>query len=192
MKLDEITRRDIVKTIALSPVSMLPWLPLVVESPATAAQAGSYSPKFFSPGEMELVATIGELILPRTDTPGARAAGAHEHIDLVLSEESEGERHDFRDGLMWLERRSRELYGRGFQALDLEKQTAILTRISDHKTLQPEDERGNRFFLDIRRRVVFSYYTSRTGLLQELTYKGKQVLAHWDGCPHGDRHGDSE
>ena len=191
MKSDEIARRDIVKTIALSTVTMLP-LPGLVESTATAAPVGSYSPKFFSPAEMELVAIIGELILPRTDTPGARAVGAHEHIDLVLSEASEDERHDFRDGLAWLERRSRELYGRGFQTLDLEKQTAILTRISDRKTLQPEDERGNRFFLDIRSRVVFSYYTSEAGLMKELTYKGKQVLGHWEGCPHADRHGDSE
>lgn len=189
MKSDEIARRDIVKTIALSPVTMFPLLPL---STATATPAGSYLPKFFSPGEMELVATIGELILPQTDTPGARAAGAHEHIDLVLSEASEDERHDFRDGLVWLERRSREIYGRGFQALDSEKRTAILTRISDRKTLQPEDERGNRFFLDIRSRVVFSYYTSEAGLMRELTYKGKQVLGHWEGCPHADRHGDSE
>ena len=69
MKSDEIARRDIVRTIALSPVTMLPLLPL---STARATPAGSYLPKFFSPGEMELVATIGELILPQTDTPGAR------------------------------------------------------------------------------------------------------------------------
>jgi len=87
---------------------------------------------------------------------------------------------------------ARELYGRSFQTLDLEKQTAILTRISDRKTLQPDDERGNRFFLDIRSRVVFSYYTSEAGLMKELTYKGKQMLEHWEGCPHPDRHGDSE
>jgi hypothetical protein len=188
MKSDEIARRDIVKTIALSPVTLLP----LVESNARATPAGSYSPKFFSPGEMELVATIGELILPRTDTPGAHDVGAHEHIDRVLGEASEDEKHDFRDGLAWLERRSRELYGSGFQSLDLEKQTAILSRISDRKTLQPDDERGNRFFLNIRSRVVFSYYTSEAGLMKELTYKGKQVLDHWEGCPHADRHGDSE
>ena len=170
---------------------MLPLLPLI-ESNARATPAGSYSPKFFSLGEMELVATLGELILPRTDTPGARAVGAHEHIDRVLSEASEDEQHEFRDGLAWLERRSQELFGHSFQALDLEKQTAMLTRISDRKALRPEDERGNQFFLDIRSRIVFAYYTSEVGLMRELTYKGKQMLGHWEGCPHADRHGDSE
>jgi hypothetical protein len=191
MKSDEIARRDIVKTIVMSPVTLLPLQPLV-ESSANAKPAGSYSPKFFSPSEMELVATIGELILPQTDTPGARAVGAQEHIDRVLSEASEDEQHEFRDGLAWLERRSQELFGRSFKALNLEKQIALLTKISDRKTVRPEDERGYQFFLDIRSRVVFSYYTSEVGLMQELTYKGKQVLGHWEGCPHADRHGDSE
>ena len=191
MKSDEIARRDIVKTIALSPVTLLPLLP-VLESNARAAPAGSYSPKFFSPAEMELVATLGEVILPQTDTPGARAVGAHEHVDRVLSEASEDEQHEFRDGLAWLERRSQELFGRSFQALDSDKQTAILTRISDRKTPRPEDERGNQFFLDLRSRIVFAYYTSEVGLMRELTYKGKQMLEHWEGCPHADRHGDSE
>ena len=72
------------------------------------------------------------------------------------------------------------------------KADRILTRISDRKMLRPEDERGNQFFLDIRSRIVFAYYTSEVGLMQELTYKGKQVLGHWEGCPHEDRHGDSE
>ena len=102
------------------------------------------------------------------------------------------ERHDFRDGLQWLDRRSRELFGSPFQSLDREKQTALLTRISNRKSLRPEDERGNRFFLDLRSRVVFAYYTSEAGLIGELAYKGKHVLGHWEGCPHPDHHGDAE
>jgi len=190
MKSDDVDRRDMMKIIALGSAAMLP-LPSLAE-PLAAAATTPYAPKFFSPGELELVATLGELILPQTDTPGARGAKVHEHVDLVLSEETEDVRHDFRDGLVWLERRSHEVYGHGFLQLDPEKQTAILTRISDRKELRPDDERGNQFFADLRKRVVFSYYTSEIGLRQELTYKGKQVLGHWDGCPHADKHGDSE
>jgi hypothetical protein len=187
---DEIDRRDMIKAIALSSATMLPLLPLV-ESGAVMAQAATYPAKFFSPSEMELVATLGEIILPQTDTPGARAAKVHEHIDLVLSQETDDVREEFRDGTAWLERRSRELYGQNFTALSAEKQIAILKRLSDGKSVRPEDEAGHRFFLDIRKRVVFGYYTSEIGLRQELTYKGKQVLEHWEGCPHPGKHGDS-
>jgi hypothetical protein len=184
---DEIDRRDMIKAIAVGSATMLPLLPLVESS-----AAAPYSAKFFSPGEMELVATLGEIIIPQTDTPGAREAKVHEHIDLVLSQETDDVQEEFRDGIAWLERRSRELYGHGFIALRPEEQTAILKRISDSKAVRPEDEAGNRFFLDVRKRVVFGYYTSEIGLRQELTYKGKQVLEHWEGCPHPDRHGDAE
>jgi len=37
---------------------------------------------------MQIVAAFGELILSRTETPGARDAKAHEHVYLVLSEET--------------------------------------------------------------------------------------------------------
>jgi hypothetical protein len=188
---EEIDRRDMIKAIALGSATMLPLLPLV-ESGAAAVPTRPYSAKFFSPSEMELVATLGEIIIPQTDTPGARAAKVHEHIDLVLSQETEDVKEEFRDGTAWLERRSHDLYGRGFLALSQEKQTAILKRISDGASVRPEDEAGNRFFLDIRKRVVFGYYTSEIGLRQEVTYRGKQVLEHWEGCPHPDKHGDSE
>jgi gluconate 2-dehydrogenase gamma chain len=187
---DEIDRRDMIKAIALGSATMLPLLPLI-ESGAAAAPTTPYSARFFSASEMELVAALGEIILPQTDTPGARAAKVHEHIDVVLSQETADVQEEFRDGTAWLERRSRETYGRGFMALSPEQQTAILKRISDSKTVRPEDEAGARFFLDIRKRVVFGYYTSEIGLRQELTYKGKQVLEHWEGCPHPDKHGDA-
>lgn len=180
MQPEDINRRDIVKTLVLTPL-----LPL------SAAAAVPYAPKFFSPAELELVATLGELVIPQTDTPGARAARTHEHIDLVLSESLPDVQHDFRDGLDWLTRRSRDLHNRPFLDLSAAQQTALLTQIAAPSPANPEDDRGHRFFLDLRSRVVFAYYTSEIGLIQELTYKGKQVLGHWEGCPHPDHHGDA-
>lgn len=184
MKPDEIDRRDVIKALALSP-TILPLAAL------GAAGATAYSPKFFSAAEMELVATLGELVLPETETPGARAAKAHEHIDLVLSEETPEAQHTFREGLAWVERRSRESHNESFLALNADQQNAILAQMADSKTAR-RDHDDRRFFLDLRQRVVFAFYTSEIGLHQELAYKGKQVLDHWDGCPHEGRHGDSE
>jgi hypothetical protein len=69
-----------------------------------------------------------------------------------------------------------------------EQQNSILKQMSE---AMPEDS-GKQFFLDLRKRVVFAYYTSEVGLHEELIYKGKQVMGHWKGCQHPDRHGDSE
>jgi gluconate 2-dehydrogenase gamma chain len=177
VKPDELDRREVVKVLAA--------VPLV---PLAALGTAAYAPKFFSSGELELVATLGELILPQTETPGARAARAHEHIDLVLSEEIPEVRRAFRDGLAWIERQSRESHDRAFAALTPEQQNAMLARMSS----SPEGDAERRFFRELRKRVVFAYYTSEIGLRQELEYKGKQMVAHWPGCPHDGRHGDSE
>src|SRR5947207_2866904 len=39
-----------------------------------------------SPHQNEMVATIAELIIPKTDTPGAREAGVPAFIDVMLAE----------------------------------------------------------------------------------------------------------
>ncbi len=184
MNPDDMDRRNVVRALTLAP-AILPLASL------SASAAAAYSPKFFSAAEFELVATLGELILPQTETPGARAAKAHEHIDLVLSEEIPEIQRAFRNGLAWVEQRSQDLYGQKFLQLAAENQNSILMHMAASKTTDPEDG-GHGFFLDLRRRVVFAYYTSEIGLHQELNYKGKQALSHWEGCPHADRHGDSE
>lgn len=185
MKPEDMDRREAVKALALSP-AISPLFPLV------AQVATAYTPKFFSAEELELVATLGELILPQTETPGARQAKAHEHIDLVLSEETPVVQRAFRNGLAWVERRSRELHNNHFVKLNAEQQNAILKHMSESKSASTAEESGRTFFLDLRKRVVFAYYTSEVGLRNELDYKGKQVMGHWKGCQHADRHGDSE
>lgn len=177
MKSDDIDRRDVARALAL--------LPLVSLTPVAQA---AYAPKFFSPAELELVATLGELILPQTDTPGARAAKAHEHIDLVLSEEVPDVQQTFRDGLARMEQQSRTLHNGGFLTLPPEQQNGLLARMASGA----QDDRASQFFRDLRKRVVFAYYTSEVGLRQELTYQGKQAMGHWEGCPHPDHHGDAE
>ncbi len=185
MKPEDMDRRKVVKALAMGP-AISPLFPIVAQS------AGAYTPKFFSAAELELVATLGELILPQTETPGARQAKAHEYIDLVLSEETPDVQSAFRDGLAVVEQQSRELHNSRFLTLNTEQQNALLRRMSEAKSEPLEHNAARRFFLDLRRRVVFAYYTSEIGLQEELNYKGKQVMGHWKGCQHAGRHGDSE
>ena len=132
MKSDEIARREVVKTIVLSPVTVLPLLPLL-ESNARAMPAGSYSPKFFSPGEMELVATLGELILPRTDTPGAREAGVVFFIDRALVTFGKANQKLYAEGLPGLQARVHEMFPgtEKFSAATSEQQDDILESLDE-------------------------------------------------------------
>jgi hypothetical protein len=175
----------VIKTIAAGTAKLLPVLPL--EAAAAPAPASSWKPKFFTAAQNELVAAISELIIPETDTPGARAVKVNEYIDLVLADETPKIQQNFLEGLNWIEKKSAERHGVAFLKLDATRQSAIL-RLAE----SGEDELGRNFFLDIRSRTVFGYYTSKTGIHQELTYQGHHVLDHWEGCPHPGHHGDAD
>jgi hypothetical protein len=61
------------------------------------------------------VQAMAEMIIPRTDTPGASDVGAAEFIDLILTEWYEdAERTRFLSGLADVDSRSQSLFGKDF------------------------------------------------------------------------------
>ena len=81
-------------------------------------------------GRDELVATLSELIIPETDTPGARAALVHEFIDNMLTDwYDEPEVEEFLTGLTDVERRAQERGEQSFTDLDMDTQVEILTQM---------------------------------------------------------------
>jgi Gluconate 2-dehydrogenase subunit 3 len=61
------------------------------------------APATLNPHQETIVKTMAEMILPRTDTPGATDVGATEFIDLMLTEwYDDSDRERFLSGLgMW-------------------------------------------------------------------------------------------
>jgi hypothetical protein len=176
LKHSDLARREVVKGLAMGSAGLLP-----VES---LAADPAWKPKLFNPVQTDMVAMLAELIIPETDSPGARAALAHQHIDLVLSEETPEIRREFLDGLQWLNQTCRARHNLDFIALSPAQQLEVM------KSIASPGAEGHAFFLEMRRRTVFAYYTSEIGIHKELHYKGHQVLDHWTGCPHPDHHGD--
>ena len=197
-----MNRRDAFKAIALGSAALVPQISGADELAAqvrsharqkvTVKEAAPWRPRFFSEAQNETVTAIAELIIPETDTPGARAAKVNEHIDLVLSEESPEVQQSFLKGLEWIDRKSRQLFGANFRQISGEQQLSILTEVAMASTVPPKDDVRRQFFEDIKRRTTFAYYTSEIGIHQELKYKGNAVLGDWPGCPHPGHHGDSD
>ena len=197
MKPKEVPRREILKQIALAPptlvhVASLENLGAIAHALNALATSGlGWKPRFFTPAQNRFVEILAELIIPETETPGASAALVNQHIDLVLSEETKEQQRTFLEGLDAIDQISRSQHREPFSKLSQDQQITLLTRLADDSQVSPEEEPARGFFLDIRRRTVFAYYTSRVGIHEELDYKGKQVLTEWRGCPHPDKHGDS-
>src|ERR1700726_609639 len=92
-----ISRRDILKTLALSAVggSVLQVIPAqaaeythqAVRKDKAAAPSGKYTPKYFTPHQYATLTSLCDSIIPKDEkSGGAIEAGAPEFIDLLTSE----------------------------------------------------------------------------------------------------------
>ncbi len=160
------------------------------------ADGGPWRPRFFTVDESAAVETLAELIIPETDTPGARAANVHQYIDWIVSRAAEDGRiaddgaNDgdaslpavMRDGLAWFDRRTAALYGRRFIEATSGDQTALLERLAADPVV--EEAAGVAFFRETRRLTIHGYYRSEIGMREELGYDGKRYLTGFEGCTH--------
>jgi len=135
-------------------------------------------PQFFTKPEFESLSTLVELILPRTDTPGAKDAGVPWYLDIIVNADSEL-RTTFRQGLEWLETRSRQEFGSSFTGSTQDQQVKLL------ESTLPANADGHAFFDTVKAMTLVGYYSSEIGLREELHYIGDEYLPEFKGCPHG-------
>jgi len=131
----------------------------------------AFQPRSLTKGRDELVATLSELIIPETDTPGARIARVHEFIDNMLTDwYDQNEVDEFLDGLADIEQRANDYGGKSFIHLDLDQQVGILRQMEEEAEQWKKDgELGaTPFFLNMKWITVTGYYTSEVGATQEL------------------------
>lgn len=89
-------------------------------------------PQVLTAEQSEMIAVLAEHILPTTDTPGARAAGVHEFIGVMVSEYyPEEERNRFLAGLGRVDAYARRAHGKPLLQLE-EGQQLALVRAMNH------------------------------------------------------------
>ncbi len=175
-------RRDLFK-ISASAAAALPTLaqtPPAATKPATIAPAApAWKPKLFDEHQNATVIALTELIIPATDTPGAKAALVNRHLDLLLADGSQDDRVAFISGLNWLDGYAIRLHKHPFVKCTAAQQTAILTTLDEGKEagIAP----GRRFFRIAKSWTSRIYYNTQIGF-QELN-KGGRVPASF-GCTH--------
>ena len=125
---------------------------------------------------------MAELILPKTDTPGATEVGATDFIDLMLTEwYDEQDRARFLTGLADVDVRTQALFGRSFVEASPDQQAEILTWLGQKMTAEAESlprRRGRSspalsktFYSMFRRLTLTAYYTSEAGATAELHFQ---------------------
>jgi hypothetical protein len=132
------------------------------------------------------VVAISEMIIPTTDTPGAKGARVNEFIDLILTDWCTGDDSQrFLQGLADTDGRSQKMFGRKFVNCTAEQQTQLLTALDEELTelreatgeqrehaspavQETETPVDRNFFYMMKRLTLIGYYTSEIGWTQEL------------------------
>jgi glucoside 3-dehydrogenase (cytochrome c) hitch-hiker subunit len=156
------------------------------ELAATAAEAdATWKPDFFDEHQNETIITLTDLIIPQTDTPGAKAALVNRYLDLKYHEEEPEKQKELINGLAWLDGRSLSRHSKPFVRLSEAEQIAMLEPLADPRNSNPEDLPGVEFFQLIKELTIFGYYTSEIGLDRELQYAGDTYNASFpEACTH--------
>ena len=160
-------------------------------SPAVQAAiaAQEWTPRVFNPQQNETIIALTELIIPQTETPGAKAARVNRFIDAVLQRAKPADRDSFLRGLTWMDERSRTQFRADFVAATPAQQTELLTTLSKGDGETAELRAGVQFFRAIKSMTIDGYYTTEIGLRQELGDNGQLFLAQFAGCDHPEHQG---
>ncbi len=126
-----------------------------------------------NPHQNATVTVISELIIPQTNTPGAKAARVNEFIDLILAEwYDEDEKSTFLKGLADIDVRAHDLFSKDFIECGEKQQVELLQALDDELAASRAERRehplGRNFFFMIKQLTLVGYYTSQIGFEQEL------------------------
>ena len=179
------------------------------ELPDPSLSAADWKPKFLDDHQAQTVLTIGDLLIPATDTPGARAAQVDRFIDLLLSTDAPGTgeeiggadfpdlllrrgsmeaRKQYVEALNWLDGHCLSHHGQPFTGLDQPQQEAVLDALT-RSGPAPELGRGREHFALIKGSIIAAYYSSEVGALQELKYQTNPYQPGMPGCEHPEHGG---
>ncbi len=202
-----MNRRDLLKATVLTgaAAALRPSLATAQTAPPpsselTPAQRGvdasnefnvpDWKPRFLDDHQNETLIILSDLIIPATDTPGAKEAFANRYIDLVLSAETPEVQRDFLNSLAYLDGESIRRFKAAFRYLSREDQDDLLHGLAfpsngSEWTGEPAPpDVGHAHFEALKERIMTAYYTSQIGLTKELGWDGAYTHGHYQGCEH--------
>ena len=143
-----------------------------------------WKPVFLSQDQGILITEVAEIIIPKTDTPGAKDVGVPGFIDLMLKDVYSKEDQDrYLEGLKAFEDAAKKEYGDSFIDLSSEQRTAFVKKVHDaaveaENATTPAPERP--FILMTKELTMLGFFTSEPGATQVLQYVA--VPGAYKGC----------
>jgi hypothetical protein len=127
---------------------------------------------------------VGETILPRTNTPGAKDAEVGKLMSVMVTDcYEEADQKVFREGIAKLDEACNKLHGHPFMKASAEHRKELLTALdAEAKEYNKNKEKGtpNHYFTMMKQLTLFGYFTSKPALTEAFEYKA--VPGKYDGA----------
>ena len=170
------TRREVVQGLILSMGGAAMLSACGGEATLVATESDSGQWRFLSQREMDLITRLSDLIIPRTDTPGAVDAKVPGYIDGLMADwANEATQQGQRQALALIDQQLNELAGGDFIAVDMQQAETIL-RDYDAKAFTGGQEYGG--YRNLKSAISSCYFVSEEGAVQEL--KWVPAPGRWD------------
>jgi glucoside 3-dehydrogenase (cytochrome c) hitch-hiker subunit len=157
------------------------------EPPDPSLASPDWKPKFFDEHENETVVALSDLIIPDTDTPGAKAAQVNRFIDLYLAAETPETQKQYLQALAWLDGYCLSKYTKPFTGLGRSEQDEVLTLFT-RRPAKNEPAPGAQKMGILKGSIVEAYYSSEIGAVQELKYQTNPFQPEFPGCKNPEEH----
>ena len=184
-------RRDLLRVLSAAAVApVLPEVTLLLKQAQTSA---GYGLRTLTPHQNAIVVAMIDLLIPATDTPGAKAARVNEFMDVILTDWATAEESArFLAGLDGVDTQANALFGKSFLEASPAQQSAMLQALDDSVDWlhgPPSDpavsgrdfnQLRGEFFRSFKLMTIHGYYTSEIGQTQEL--KREIIPGAFHGC----------
>lgn len=147
---------------------------------------------FLNQHQDETLIALSDVIIPATDTPGAKEALVNRFLDLLLSVQPAEFQERFVDALAFIDAQSNQQLGKDFRSLGPDDQIWLLTpwaytRQPSHWTerdqRRTEPDQGADHFDLLKTLIASAYYGSEIGQ-KELGWDGEFTHGPYQGCEH--------
>jgi hypothetical protein len=137
----------------------------------------------YSKDEVAFFNEVGESIIPRTDTPGAKDANVGSIMAIMLADcYSPAQRQAFNGGIVSLKSQAKTRYAKDFLLLTSEQRLALLSSLDEDANMHNKKMTLDQaqisedvlalphYFSMIKQLVLFSFFSSEIGATKVLRY----------------------
>ena len=144
---------------------------------------------FLNDHQNETLIALGDVIIPATDSPGAKVALVNRYLDLLLSVQPVEFQKQFVDALAFIDSESQKQFSKAFRDLASEDQIWLLSAWAypsdSDRWMEGEGKAdpGQEHFARLKALIAAGYYGSEIGL-KELGWDGEFTHGPYEGCEH--------